>query len=259
MFGPELPISSEMTDALPPDDVDAVLGRPLPDRPIFEQERSDDEHGSVIPAIMLDPDYERAIQQHLAEPFVDLDLQRQLVGDLSATRLTSAAPALVVVPPMIAEFVRTCGTALEVLSYADIEAGSCIDAVVTVPCPASVQSALRPTPASPVQEVSGDDWNWGTVAGIRERRPDGTIVNAEGSVIAQLDPDLVSRMEAAKDEQGAIHDTSLANEYFEALQKQGKDTRRRNGWPAPSIEQGKVFPSAGEGQVLDFVEDEQPS
>lgn len=91
----------------------------------------------------------------------------------------------------------------------------------------------------------------------RQRLPDGTIVNEDGSLIAPMDPDLVARMEAAKDAKGCIHDPALANEYFEALQKQSEDTRRINGWPEPVIEQGSVVPSAGEGEgPLSYVEGE---
>lgn len=46
----------------------------------------------------------------------------------------------------------------------------------------------------------------------RERLPDGTIVNEDGSIIPPLDPDLVARLEAARDANGVIHDADLANE-----------------------------------------------
>ena len=81
--------------------------------------------------------------------------------------------------------------------------------------------------------------------------------NGQGRpIIPPMDPALIARMEAAQDEHSVIHDPELANEYFEALQQQGDAVRRRNAWPEPIIEQGKVFPSAGDAPVLDAREDE---
>lgn len=58
-----------------------------------------------------------------------------------------------------------------------------------------------------------------------------------------LDPALVARIEAAKDERGVIHDAELANEWFEAMVAQGEALRAAEGWPEPVIENGRVFPS----------------
>ena len=94
----------------------------------------------------------------------------------------------------------------------------------------------------------------------RKRLSDGSIVNEDGSIIPPLDADLVARMEAAKDANGVIDDPVLANEYFEALQRQGDEARRLAGWPEPVIEHGSVFPSVGAGTApLHYVEGEPPA
>jgi len=91
----------------------------------------------------------------------------------------------------------------------------------------------------------------------RERLPDGSIVNEDGTTIPPIDADLMARVEAAKDERGVIRDADLATEYFEAMQKQGDEARPLAGWPEPVIEQGSVFPSVAEGdEPLNYLEGE---
>lgn len=62
--------------------------------------------------------------------------------------------------------------------------------------------------------------------------------------IPPIDPDLMRRLRAASDERGVIQEEALANEYFEALQKQEQQVREAQGIPEPVIESGSVFPSA---------------
>ena len=61
-----------------------------------------------------------------------------------------------------------------------------------------------------------------------------------------MNPDLVARMAAASDERGVIHDASLADEYFEAMQAQSAALNELLGRPEPVIEQGRAFPSLDE-------------
>lgn len=126
------------------------------------------------------------------------------------------------------------------------------------PPPDDVAAVLaRELPAHPISEGQPLDPTHGGPGDNRERLPDGTIVNPDGSVIPPMDPDLLARIEAAKDERGVVHDPDLANEYFEAMVRQGDEIRRLAGWPDPIIEDGKVFPSAGEdAPALDYREGE---
>ena len=75
----------------------------------------------------------------------------------------------------------------------------------------------------------------------RERLTDGTIVNPDGSIIPPVDPDLMKRIEAAKDERGVVRDADLANGYHTALIRQSEEFDRLRGWVEPVIEQGSVF------------------
>jgi hypothetical protein len=63
-----------------------------------------------------------------------------------------------------------------------------------------------------------------------------------------IDPDLLVRLEEAKDEHGVVRDADLADEYHRALIEQAEAARIMRGDPEPVIEDGRVFPSTAEDE-----------